>query len=109
MHCIATQLGRDASYLATHKEELLQPWRNVVLGRAHRVSEANDDAWRTSLLHICNLVQDAARKKIAELDRVETRHEDWMPYAMECVRKLWAEEEAVAECVGNSVQSNVEF
>jgi hypothetical protein len=109
LYSIATESNRSASYLEEHKEEYLLPWSNVLLGRAQHVSEVNDKLWRECLLRICHMIQHSARTKLQELDVMDTGHDHWCAYAMDCVRKLWVEEEAIAGAVEHSIEAGVEF
>jgi hypothetical protein len=97
------------SYLEEDKEVFLQPWRNVVLGRAQRISEANERAWRECLLGICIALRQRAEKMSNRLANMQVAPGGWSSYAVDCIWKLWIEEEVVAAAVENSVHQGIEF
>jgi hypothetical protein len=99
----------DTAYLISHEEDVLQPWRNVLLGRSQSISEANERAWRGSLIGIGDRLATRAEGAILSLNQLQVGDQPWGSYAVECVQKLWTEEKLVAGAVRTSVIAGIEF
>jgi hypothetical protein len=109
LYHLAVHSGHDTAYLISHEEDVLQPWRNVLLGRSQSISEANERAWRGSLIGICDRLATRAEGEILSLDQLQVGDRQWGSYALECVQKLWTEEKLVAGAVRTSVIAGIEF
>ncbi|KAI0093650.1 SET domain-containing protein [Irpex rosettiformis] len=95
-------------------EELVDAWRRVLIGQEERVSEANEQAWRKSLLRICEEIIGRANGGMenleGELTTLKTkRTPGWLDWMAGNIQLLWREELEVAEAVTISVRSGEEF
>ncbi|CAL1704780.1 unnamed protein product [Somion occarium] len=88
-------------------------WKAVVLGEQAIISQEHEQAWRNTLLKICETLIERANSNIVGLNERTLRPEhglpDWYEWMLGNVRRLWLEELEVASCVAQSVQSGVEF
>ncbi|EPQ58137.1 SET domain-containing protein [Gloeophyllum trabeum ATCC 11539] len=92
-------------------DEVLDRWRDTLMGRHDSISPENEQAWRGTLLDICRKVIRRARKTLEEMNssRPEQDADGWRQYAQDCIKTLWREELEVAEAVIVSVVNGEEF
>jgi len=89
-------------------DESLQPWRDTLTGKRYTVSEQNEAAWRTTLLHICEVIIQRAESRLNDESPV-SQCAQWVAWMHENVRSLWNEEKCVAEAVLQSLRNQEQF
>lgn len=101
----------DCLTVPVNEETILQTWRNTLLGTSDRISEKNEDAWRTALRRICEQLAEDGRVGRAKVIgfAVGLRHEEWVGWMRANIESLWNEQITVAEAVLNSIHEGVEF
>jgi hypothetical protein len=88
-----------------HPANAIQPWQDTLLGKQEIISEQNEDAWKKTLLSICQSVVDNASTGIVgcsdELGHWGT--ESWVNAMKGTVEALWHEEHCIAMAVSESI------
>lgn len=89
----------------------LKPWYDTVLGRRETVSIENEEAWRCTLLSICDTVEKRAEASMKSITDTPSPRDptEWYEWMLENVRVLWWEERSVAIAVAVSVRDGIEF
>jgi hypothetical protein len=108
LYHLSLDANQDASLLLEHEDTLLQPWRNVTLGRTAQLSNVNETACRATLLALCERHARRGEDVLRNL-RLTDEAVAWTSYAMHCVRKLWEEQIIVAMAVQGSVREGKEY
>lgn len=91
----------------------VQRWKSMVAGYSETINESNEQAWRKTLLTICESISAEARRSMHKIDLdsakfIGTRPR-WLPWALNNIRLLWQEALEVAEAVSDSIHSGQEF
>ena len=88
-------------------EQILQPWQDVIMGKAEAVSDANETLARHDLKLICEAIMDRSSggtNRLADKGGEESDTEcSWYEWAKGCVASLWEEEGRVAQEVLDSL------
>lgn len=89
----------------------IQPWYDTLLGKREVISDANETAWKETMLSICQSVADQAATGLAEC---RIRFEGWekgrgIDDLKQNIEALWREELFIATGVLESVRGGVEF
>ncbi|KAH7916069.1 hypothetical protein BJ138DRAFT_1140602 [Hygrophoropsis aurantiaca] len=89
------------------QEDILKPWRDVIMGLRENISGINEAQWRQSLVNICDTLIARAEPHI----RVRSEREDklWYSRISSNIETLWIEENAVAMTVKTSILRGEEF
>ncbi|GLB34973.1 putative SET domain-containing protein [Lyophyllum shimeji] len=91
-------------------DRALLPWKATLLGRADRISQENEEAWKDTLLQICSKLAEDATTAIASLDAVSANREiAWFSWMKKNIRMLWEEELFVTRMVAQSILGGEEF
>lgn len=95
-------------------DTMLHPWRRTLVGQQEAVSEANEIAWRETLLQLCGRVIKRAKIGQARLEAFSgslavASTPEWLEWMIGNIRLLWLEEEEVAEAVAASLRAGEEF
>ncbi|EJD05890.1 SET domain-containing protein [Fomitiporia mediterranea MF3/22] len=96
-------------------EDALKPWRDVTVGEAEVVSEANETSVRRDLESICKIVIARSSEGVHQLRDEDVRSEassdncEWYEWSEGCVVELWEEEAHVARAVMESLASGEAF
>ena len=100
----------DCAKGASAREEDIEAWKAVIAGQKEAVSEANETAWRATLVKLCEDIAVRARKGIGHINDISgLPAQPWTGWAMQNIRLLWREEMEVATAVAASVRSGVDF
>lgn len=102
----------SAKEVPPNSESLLVPWKATLLGSAERVSKENEDAWRSTLLRLCDSLTDKARSVIASMNSMAAEDVDrttWGHWMKNNIKMLWEEELYVASAVSESIRNLEEF
>ncbi|KAG8217501.1 SET domain-containing protein [Butyriboletus roseoflavus] len=91
-------------------EGTIQPWRDVVTGKRHRVSCENEQSWRTTVVLLCDMLIKRAEKSIL-LGSAQNKNKEatWARWMSENIQSLWREELFVARAVRESMLRGDEF
>lgn len=93
-------------------EDTIQPWRDVVTGKRHRISCENERSWRETVVFLCDTLVERGEKAIGvTFDFAENRKGDetWVQWMSENIQSLWREELFVAKAVKECVLRGDEF
>ncbi|KAJ3814270.1 SET domain-containing protein [Lentinula aff. lateritia] len=85
--------------LPSSSEEMLRPWKNVVLGNCDKLSSNLENAWRNILRNVC----------ITVIERASTALVTPEVKVHDCVVALWAEERFVAERILDLIKNGEIF
>ena len=101
---------------ASSRDGDIDAWKDVIAGQKEAVSEANETAWRDTLIELCESIARRAREGLdrvtsfADHKSTETlTRPPWLAWATQNIRLLWQEEMEVATAVVVSVRAGVEF
>jgi len=90
---------------------VIGPWQDTLLGKQEIISEENENAWKETLLSICQSVADNASTGLArcsdKLDQWEGG--GWIDAMKGDVKALWDEELFIATAVAESIHQGAEF
>ncbi|KAL5511592.1 hypothetical protein ACEPAH_4809 [Sanghuangporus vaninii] len=102
----------DLSLGTAEMEMILQPWRDVTLGEADLVSNANESLVRHDLESICKILVSRSSEGIRRLEENEAFSSglecDWYGWAKGCITRLWSEEAQIAQGVLSLLASDQE-
>ncbi|KAI9064369.1 SET domain-containing protein [Trametes sanguinea] len=85
-------------------EAAISAWERATNGFTFAISQSNEDAWRGTLLKMCETIRDRAQRGLSNLrSSSPSEGSPWAPWMVENVRALWREEAEVAEAVMASV------
>lgn len=90
-------------------DDILEPWKDTLLGEKDIVSDENESAWRETLLEICQSIAKDATSMIAKCGNFSRWEAEWLPAMKSSVKMLWEEELHVAQAVSESIRANEEF
>ncbi|ETW85942.1 hypothetical protein HETIRDRAFT_43837 [Heterobasidion irregulare TC 32-1] len=104
-------ISEDTVEVPSDPDIALKPWYDTVLGRRETVSIENEEAWRCTLLSICNTVEKRAEASMKSITDTPSPRDptEWYEWMLENVRVLWWEEKSVAIAVAVSVRDGIEF
>ncbi|KAL5490358.1 hypothetical protein ACEPAI_5191 [Sanghuangporus weigelae] len=104
---------RDLSLGTSEMEMILKPWRDVTLGEADLVSDANESLVRHDLESICKILVSRSSEGIRRLEGNEAFDSglecDWYGWAKGSITSLWSEEAHVAQDVLDVLASGQGF
>ena len=93
--------------------EDLQKWKDVLYGQAETVSDANEQAWRATLLHVCDTIVERAHEGVQKCSSLESlsqiKDPSWVEFQRRNLEMLWREELEVAIAVARSVRDGEIF
>jgi hypothetical protein len=98
--------------LPDDSDELIDAWRSTLVGQQESISAANEQAWRDTLIEICETIIAQANVGVQGLAAaVASLHDrpEWLDWMVKNVELLWKEEWEVAEAVLVSVRSGEGF
>jgi len=92
-------------------DDAIRPWRDTLLGKQEIISEENENAWRETLLAICQSVADNASTGITDCDAEsdDWTKGNWVDAMKDNVEALWNEELFIATAVSESIHQGVAF
>ncbi|KII88547.1 hypothetical protein PLICRDRAFT_41720 [Plicaturopsis crispa FD-325 SS-3] len=85
----------------------LDDWRDTLMGRRDTVSDANEEAWRRTLVDICDRITERAQRRPTISRRTDAP--PWFDWACNNIRLLWDEEVIVASAVTQSIRDGEQF
>ena len=88
-------------------DDAIKPWLNTISGIQETISDENEQAWRDSLLRICDGVVHRADAAARQLDAAGC--DKSLKDTLRNLRMLWREERIVAVAVRQSLCAKVEF
>ncbi|KAL5529173.1 hypothetical protein ACEPAG_5147 [Sanghuangporus baumii] len=107
------RLERSLSLGTAEMDMLLKPWRDVTLGEADLVSDANESLVLHDLELICKILVSRSSEGIRRLEENEAFDSglecDWYGWAKGCITSLWSEEAHVAQGVLDGLASGQGF
>jgi hypothetical protein len=91
--------------------EVLQPWRDTLLGIKDVISEDNERSWKATLQRVCERLLKEGRVGKSQAEQFKCRSDDreWLPWTKSNIVGLWDEQVVVATAVLKSIQDGVEF
>lgn len=106
----ALRLYHFAVAVGSADEDTIQPWRDVVTGKRHRVSCENEKSWRKTVVLLCDMLTKRAEEFIALGYAHNKNGEDaWARWMSGNIQSLWREEQFVARAVKECVLRGDEF
>ncbi|KIJ69446.1 hypothetical protein HYDPIDRAFT_106062 [Hydnomerulius pinastri MD-312] len=94
----------------TAEDDTIQVWRDVIAGKRERISDDNEQLWRGTVVHLCDVVVSRAEQNLRSSSGGFASGQDtWVPWMHENIRTLWREELLVARAVKESVLRGDEF
>ncbi|KIY50871.1 SET domain-containing protein, partial [Fistulina hepatica ATCC 64428] len=92
------------------EKQALQVWRDTLSGKRDAVSSANEQAWRETLVSVCEDVKQHTVDGMQRTNRL--RHPpdiDWRPWMQANIHMLWQEEFFVADAVRTTTLAGADF
>ncbi|KAH7930793.1 SET domain-containing protein [Leucogyrophana mollusca] len=108
----ALRLHHLVAACGSARDDVLQPWRDVIAGQRDTISDVNENDWRQTLVTVCDAVIERAEPHIgakSEWSNVSAEEEAWLPWMRGNIAMLWKEERLVAIAVKASVLHGEEF
>ncbi|OSD01579.1 SET domain-containing protein [Trametes coccinea BRFM310] len=91
-------------------EAAISAWEGVINGFVSQMSQSNEDAWRGTLLKMCETIRGRARQGVSSLrSSPPSGDPPWASWMVGNLCALWREEAEVAEAVIASVLEGKEF